>query len=42
MLGKHSIDIQNRFVRYRFEFERNISIIRGDSGTGKTSLVRMI
>ncbi|MCR4635518.1 MAG: translation initiation factor 2 [Butyrivibrio sp.] len=42
MIGKHSIDIQNRFVRYRFELERNISIIRGDSGTGKTSLVRMI
>ena len=39
MIGKHFVDIQNRNVRFKFEIERNISIIREDSATGKTTLI---
>ena len=42
MKGKHSIIIYNNFVKYKFELDHNISVIRGDSGTGKTTLVNMI
>lgn len=42
MIGRHTILIQNRAVRFYFDVERNISIIRGDSATGKTTLVGMI
>lgn len=42
MIGKHFVDIQNRNVRFKFEIERNISIIRGDSATGKTTLISMV
>ena len=42
MKGKYKIRVYNRFVRFDFEIERNISIIRGDSATGKTTLVNMI
>lgn len=42
MKGKYSIQIQNAAVRYEFEIKRNITIIRGDSATGKTKLVEMI
>ena len=42
MKGKHSIIIFNNFVKYKFELDHNISVIRGDSGTGKTTLVNMI
>ncbi len=42
MIGRHTILIQNRAVRFSFDVERNISIIRGDSATGKTTLVGMV
>lgn len=42
MKGKHLITIQNRQMYYRFEIERNINIIKGDSATGKTTLIDMI
>lgn len=42
MKGKHSIIVQNRKVRFSFEVERNISIVRGESATGKTTLISMI
>ncbi len=42
MKGKHKVKVYNSFVRFDFEIERNISIIRGDSATGKTTLVNMI
>lgn len=42
MKGKYAVRVQNSFVRFDFEIERNISIIRGNSGTGKTTLVGMI
>jgi len=42
MKGKHRITIQNKRMRYDFEIKRNITIIRGDSATGKTALVDMV
>lgn len=42
MKGKYSISIVNRDARYKFEVKRNITFVRGDSGTGKTTLFNMI
>lgn len=42
MKGKHRIIVQNKRIRYDFEIKRNITVIRGDSATGKTALVDMI
>lgn len=42
MKGKYRIIVQNKRIRYDIEIERNITIIRGDSATGKTVLVEMI
>lgn len=41
MRGIHHITIQNKRVRYDFDVRRNITVIRGDSATGKTTLVDM-
>ncbi len=42
MKGAHRIVVQNKRIRYDFEIKRNITVIRGDSATGKTALVDMI
>lgn len=42
MRGKYRIVVQNKRIRYDFEIKRNITILRGDSATGKTTLVDMI
>ena len=42
MKGKVHVIIQNRRVKYEFDIIRNITIIRGDSGTGKTTLFNLI
>ena len=42
MKGRHRVIIQNKRVKYDFEVRRNITAIRGDSATGKTTLVEMI
>ena len=42
MVGKYSIDIYDNRVAYHLEVKRNITIIQGNSATGKTELVRMI
>ena len=42
MKGIHHIIVQNNVVRYEFDLRRNITIVRGDSGTGKTQLISMI
>ena len=42
MKGTHSITVGNNVLRYKFEIRRNITIIKGDSATGKTTLVDMI
>ena len=42
MKGSFRIIVSNRAVRYDFWIHRNITIIKGDSATGKTTLVEMI
>lgn len=42
MKGRYRIVIQNRRIRYDFTVRRNITILRGDSATGKTALVEMV
>ena len=42
MKGKYRIVVSNAKVRYDFMIRRNITIIKGDSATGKTTLVEMI
>ena len=42
MKGKYRIIVQNKRIKYDFDIKRNITIIRGDSATGKTMLVDMI
>ena len=42
MNGKHHVEVQNRDVVYKFDLNRKITVVRGDSGTGKTTLYEMI
>lgn len=42
MKGKYHVIVQNKRLRYEFDIKRNITIIRGDSATGKTTLYAMI
>lgn len=42
MKGIHKISIRSKRLRYDFELKRNITIIQGNSATGKTSLVDMV
>ncbi len=42
MNGKHKVIISNRNFHYEFEIKRNITIVQGDSATGKTTLIDMI
>ena len=42
MKGIHHIFIQNKRLRYDFDLRRNLTVIGGDSATGKTTLIEMI
>ncbi len=42
MVGKVSVVVENAYIKYEFTINRNITVIRGESGTGKTNLVNMI
>lgn len=42
MKGKYHIIVQNNKLRYELDIRRNITIIRGDSATGKTQLIRLL
>jgi hypothetical protein len=42
MLGKYEIEIYNNRVHYFLTIKRNITILKGDSATGKTELIRLI
>ena len=42
MKGKQHLEIRNNKVVFKFTLERNITIIKGDSATGKTTLVNLI
>ena len=42
MKGKYKVVVKNNRLHYEFEIKRNITIIRGDSATGKTTLINML
>lgn len=42
MKGAHRIIVESRKVKYDFIIKRNITILTGDSGTGKTVLIDLI
>ena len=42
MKGKYSVFVQNNRLRYEFTISRNITIIRGESATGKTTLLDLL
>ncbi len=42
MKGRHRVLIQNKKIQFDFEVVRNITVIRGDSATGKTTLIDML
>lgn len=42
MKGSYHVIVQNRYLKYEFTIRRNLTIIQGDSATGKTTLVEMI
>ena len=42
MKGIHRVVIQNKRIRYDFELRRNLTVLRGDSATGKRTLIEMI
>ena len=42
MKGKYTVKVSNNRVAYTLELERNITILTGESGIGKTALARLI
>ena len=42
MTGVQKVSVSNRYAKFEFELHRNITIVRGDSGPGKTALYSMI
>lgn len=42
MKGKYKVIVRNNKLHYEFEIKRNITIIQGDSATGKTILINML
>lgn len=42
MKGIHHIIVSNGNLKYEFDIKRNITILKGDSATGKTTLIEMI
>lgn len=42
MNGSYHIIVQSRYLKYEFDIRRNLTIIQGDSATGKTTLVELI
>ncbi len=42
MKGRYHVIVQNRYLKYEFDIRRNLTIIQGNSATGKTTLVEMI
>lgn len=42
MRGKHRVVVYNRRVHFTLDLERNITVIRGDSATGKTTMLGML
>jgi len=39
MRGKHRVIVSTKRLKYDFEIRKNLTIIRGDSATGKTTIL---
>lgn len=42
MKNKHHIIVETERLKYEFDIRRNITVIQGDSATGKTTLVQLL
>lgn len=42
MTGKHKVTISTKRLKYDFVLKRNLTILQGDSATGKTTLIEMV
>lgn len=42
MKGSYHVIVQNRYLKYEFDIRRNLTIIQGNSASGKTTLVEMV
>ena len=42
MKGRYTVKVANNKVSYSLELERNITILTGESGIGKTALTRLV
>ncbi len=42
MHGKHHIVVESENLKYEFEIRRNITVIQGDSASGKTTLIELL
>ena len=42
MKGKYKVRVRNSRNTYEFELRRNVTVLLGNSGTGKTTLYDMI
>ena len=42
MIGKYKINIRNNKVNFELEIKRRITVIKGSSGTGKSTLITYI
>ena len=42
MKGSHRIIVETKRIKYDFTIKRNVTIIAGNSATGKTTLIEMI
>ncbi|MBP5362187.1 MAG: hypothetical protein J6Y71_04090 [Ruminococcus sp.] len=42
MIGEYEVIVKSLRLQYKFTISRNITILRGDSATGKTTLIDMI
>ncbi|MDO5426074.1 MAG: Fis family transcriptional regulator [Eubacteriales bacterium] len=42
MKGKYKVVVQNNRLHYEIDIKRNITVIQGDSATGKTTLINML
>ena len=42
MVGRYRLEINGLGIRYKFNIDRAITIIKGNSGTGKTTLCKIV
>lgn len=42
MKGRYSLEIESRKVIYQLHMERKVTVIKGNSGTGKSSMIRIL